>query len=97
VDDSGFPRTPDRLFKLCGAHVQQSEALKAMIGTCGPYNLGGFATARFGGEPPGVFQNLPTYVSRWNCIITFDMYVRLDGFLDIPCRNHRFTKTSEIC
>jgi hypothetical protein len=44
VDDLGFPRIPDRLFKLCGAHVQQSEALKAMIGTCGPYNLGGSAT-----------------------------------------------------
>jgi hypothetical protein len=44
MDDLGFLRTLDRLFKLCGAHVQQSEALKAMIGTCGPYNLGGSAT-----------------------------------------------------
>jgi hypothetical protein len=45
VDDSGFPRTPDRLFKLCGSHVQQSEALRAMTGACGPYNLGGSTIA----------------------------------------------------
>jgi hypothetical protein len=44
MDDSGFPRTPNRLFKLCGSHVQQSEALRAMKGACGPYNLGGSAT-----------------------------------------------------
>jgi hypothetical protein len=45
VGDSGFSRIPDRLFKLCGSHVQQSEALRAMIGAYGPYNLGGSATA----------------------------------------------------
>jgi hypothetical protein len=39
------PRTPDRLFELCGSHVQQSEALLAMIGTCGPYDSGGSAIA----------------------------------------------------
>jgi hypothetical protein len=45
VNDLGFPRTPDKLFKLCGSHVQQSEALRAMKGACGPYNLGGSTTA----------------------------------------------------
>ena len=45
VDDSGFPRTPDRLPGLCGLHVQRSEVSETMTGTCGPYNLGGSATA----------------------------------------------------
>jgi hypothetical protein len=44
MDDLSFLRTPDRLFKLCGSHVQQSEALRAMTGACGLYNLGGSAT-----------------------------------------------------
>jgi hypothetical protein len=38
------PRTPDRLSELCGSHVQQSEALRAMISACGPYNSGGSST-----------------------------------------------------
>jgi hypothetical protein len=44
VDDSGFPRTPDRLLKLCGTHVWLLEVFKTMMSTCGPYNLGGSAT-----------------------------------------------------
>jgi hypothetical protein len=44
VDDSGFPRTPDRLPELCGLYVQQSKIWKTMTNTCGPYNLGGSAT-----------------------------------------------------
>ena len=31
-----FLRTPDRLPKLFGSHVQLSEAWKAMVGTCKP-------------------------------------------------------------
>jgi topoisomerase IA-like protein len=41
----GSPRTPNRLPKLSGSHVQQSEVLRIMIGAYGPYNLGGSATA----------------------------------------------------
>ena len=41
----GSPRTPDRLPKLSGSRVQQSEVFRTMTGACGPYNLGGFATA----------------------------------------------------
>jgi hypothetical protein len=44
VDDSGFLRTPDRLFKLCDSHMQQSEALRAMTGAYELYNLGGSTT-----------------------------------------------------
>jgi hypothetical protein len=36
VDDSGFPRTPDILLKLCGTHVQLSEVFETMTGACGP-------------------------------------------------------------
>ena len=48
VDDSGFPRTPDRLPKLCGLRVLQSEVYETMTGTCGPYNLGSSAIAGIG-------------------------------------------------
>ena len=41
----GSSRTPDRLPELSSSHVQQSEEFKTMIGTCGPYNLGGSTTA----------------------------------------------------
>jgi hypothetical protein len=44
VDDSGFPRTPNRLLMLSGSRAQQSEVVETMIGACGPYNLGGSAT-----------------------------------------------------
>jgi hypothetical protein len=44
VDDSGFLRTPDRLFKFCGTHVWLLEVFKTMTSTCGSYNLGGSAT-----------------------------------------------------
>jgi hypothetical protein len=45
MDDSGFPRTPDRLLILSGSRAQQSEVVETTIGVCGPYNLGGSATA----------------------------------------------------
>jgi hypothetical protein len=44
VDDSGFPRTPDRLFKFCGTHVWWLEVFMTIPSTCGPYYLGGSAT-----------------------------------------------------
>ena len=40
----GSPRTPDRLPKLCGSCVQQSEVYETITGICGPHNLGGSAT-----------------------------------------------------
>jgi hypothetical protein len=36
VDDSGFPRTPDRLLKFYGTHVQWLEVFKTITSTCGP-------------------------------------------------------------
>jgi hypothetical protein len=44
VDDSGFPRTPDRLLKFCGTHVWWLEVFKTITSTCGPYYLGGSVT-----------------------------------------------------
>jgi hypothetical protein len=44
VDDSGFPRTPDKLLKFCGTHVWWLEIFKTITSTCGPYYLGGSAT-----------------------------------------------------
>jgi hypothetical protein len=44
VDDSGIPRTPDRLLKFCGAHVRWLEVFKTITSICGPYYLGGSAT-----------------------------------------------------
>jgi hypothetical protein len=44
MDDSGFPRTPDRLLNFCGTHVWWLEVFKTITSTCGPYYLGGSAT-----------------------------------------------------
>jgi len=44
VDDSGFPRMPDRLPGLYGLRVLQSEVYDTIIDTCGPYNLGSSTT-----------------------------------------------------
>jgi hypothetical protein len=57
MDDSGFPRTPDKLLKFCGIHVWLLEVFKIMTSTCGPYNLGGSTT----GGP----EVLPGTGDRW--------------------------------
>jgi hypothetical protein len=47
MDDSGFPRTPDRLLKFYGTHVWWLEVFKTITSTCGPYYLGGSATDNY--------------------------------------------------
>ena len=44
VDDSGFPRTPDRPVELLGTRVRYPRSVKTTIGACGPDSLGGSAT-----------------------------------------------------
>ena len=44
VDDSGFPRTPDRPVELLGTRVRYPRSVKTTIGACGPNSLGGSAT-----------------------------------------------------
>ena len=45
VDDSGFPRTPDRPIELLGTCVRYPRSVKTMVGARGPDFLGGSATA----------------------------------------------------
>ena len=45
MDDSGFPRTLDRLVELLGTREHYPRSGKTMIGACGPDFLGGSATA----------------------------------------------------
>ena len=45
MDDSGFPRTPDRPVELLGTRVRYPRSVKTTIGACGPDSLGGSATA----------------------------------------------------
>ena len=45
VDDSGFPRTPDRPVKLLGTRVCYHRSVETSIGARGPDFLGGSATA----------------------------------------------------
>jgi hypothetical protein len=47
MDDSGFPRTPDRLLKFCGTHVWWLEVFKMITSTCGLYYLGGSAIINY--------------------------------------------------
>ena len=44
VDDSGFPRTPDRPIELLGTRVRYLRSVKTMIGARGPDSLGGSTT-----------------------------------------------------
>ena len=48
VDDSGFPRTPDRLLESFGTRARRSEVFGTMMGACGPLNSGGSATVVHG-------------------------------------------------
>ena len=45
MDDSGFPRIPDRPVKLLGTCVSYLRSVKTSIGAHGPNFLGGSATA----------------------------------------------------
>ena len=45
MDDSGFPRTPDRPVKLLGTRVCYQRSVETLIGACGPDFLGGSTTA----------------------------------------------------
>ena len=45
MDDSGFPRTPDRPVELLGTRVRYMRSVKTTIGACGPDSLGDSATA----------------------------------------------------
>ena len=45
VDDSGFPRTPDRSVKLLGTCVHYLRSVETSMGAHGPDSLGGSATA----------------------------------------------------
>ena len=45
VDDSGFPRTPDRPVELLGTHVRYPRSAKTMVGALGTDSLGGSAIA----------------------------------------------------
>jgi len=44
VDDSGLPRTPDRLLESFGTRARRSEVFGTMMCACGPLNSGGSAT-----------------------------------------------------
>jgi len=43
VDDSGFPRTPNRPVKLLGTCVRYQRSVETTIDACGPDFLGGSA------------------------------------------------------
>ena len=45
MDDSGFPRTPDRPVKLLGSRVRYQRSIETTIDARGPDSLGGSAIA----------------------------------------------------
>ena len=51
VDDSGFPRTPDRPVKLLGTCVRYQRSVETTIDARGPNFLGGSATASIRAGP----------------------------------------------
>ena len=44
MDDSGFPRTPDRPVKSLGTRVHYPRSVETSMGARGPDSLGGSAT-----------------------------------------------------
>ena len=44
MDDSGFPRTPDRPVKSLGTRVRYPRSVETSMGARGPDSLGGSAT-----------------------------------------------------
>ena len=48
MDDSGFPRTPDRSVKLLGTCVRYPRSVETSMGARGPDFLGGSATFWYG-------------------------------------------------
>ena len=54
MDDSGFPRTPDRPVELLGTRVRYPRSVKTTIGACGPNSLGGSATTGEAGFVLGI-------------------------------------------
>ena len=51
MDDSGFPRTPDRPVKLLETCVRYQRSVETTIDARGPDFLGGSATAGIGAGP----------------------------------------------
>ena len=51
MDDSGFPRTPDRPVKLLGTRVRYQRSVETTIDACGPDFLGGSATLHAFAKP----------------------------------------------
>ena len=45
MDDSGFPRTPDRPVKSLETHVRYPRSVETSMGARGPNSLGGSAIA----------------------------------------------------
>ena len=76
VDDSGFPRTPDRPVELLGTRVRYLKSVKTTIGACGPNSLGGSATI---GSRPVTSAEL---VSSRSCV-RLGFHLRAWTLLDI--------------
>ena len=51
MDDSGFPRTPNRPVKLLGTCVRYLRSVETLIGARGPDFLGGAPTPSSGSTP----------------------------------------------
>jgi hypothetical protein len=73
VDDSSFPRTPDRLLKFCVTHVWWLEVFKTITNTCGPYYLEGSATARTAALRSATLALAPLICDAGHDIIRFIM------------------------
>ena len=55
VDDSGFPRTPDRPVELLGTRVRFQRSVETTIYARGPDFLGGSTTAGIRAFPSKIF------------------------------------------
>ena len=61
MDDSGFPRTPDRSVKLLGTYVRYLRSVETLIGARGPDFLGGSATRRVAGGSTRSYPQTPEH------------------------------------
>ena len=64
VDDSGFPRTPDRPVKLLETHVRYQRSVETTINARGPDFLGGSTTTEGGTGRRSMVHNASRFGSQ---------------------------------
>ena len=78
MDDSGFPRTPDRPVKLLGTRVRYQRSVETTIDARGPDFLGGSAIESFGMSSLVLIGALRC-IRKWNCLLVTTSFCEINN------------------